>query len=175
MIKSGDYEDRFRQHLSRLLISVEREAHSRAPLLRRQLHELEHEISVLVDELLKVRSQALRQRLILVESKQVSIKRELKALGNIEKAPSQVVNLVNRYMAALRHAAIIIKTRSPGEQKTAIDLFLEKGELRRSEGVVRFYFYDLPQVAASTWEYRVSLVGAGGENRTLTGAKPTGF
>ena len=68
--------------------------------------------------------------------------------------------------------------RTPREQKQAIRFFLEKGELMRGDGLIRFYFYDLPQAAEATWgilEGRFTQVGAGGRNRTDTGARPGGF
>ena len=168
LINDGDYEARFREHLTRLLISIEREANDRTPLLERKLRQLENEIENIIDELLKVKSAALRERLSRRENEKAAIEQELRSLRTVNKAPSQVVNLVNRYMKALKHVAAVIRTREPGEQKAAVDIFLEKGELHRAEGLIRFFFYGLPEMEVAAIDYRVSLVGAGGRNRTDT-------
>ncbi len=178
LLSKGDYEERFKQHLKNHLIAVEKGASSQFPLLRKKFEALESEIDVIVDELLQVRSDALRERLIKKERERDAIAREMEKLRAVADGPSQIINLVNKYIKTLNYSATILKMRSHREQKQAIRFFLERGELIRDEGIIKFYFYDLPQIADATWEVfegRFTQVGAGGRNRTDTEPSSTGF
>jgi hypothetical protein len=178
LVSGGNYEARFRQHLKRHLIAIERDASGDLPSLRQQLHAIEGEINLIVDELLKIKSDALRKRLMSKEQQRDLVVREIEKRRAVVDGPSQIINLVNKYLKALNHATDILRMRTPREQKQAIRFFLDGGELMRGDGLIRFYFYDLPQVAEATWgilEGRFTQVGAGGRNRTDTGPGPGGF
>ena len=56
-----------------------------------------------------------------------------------------VTGRVNEYAKVLKNVGEIIKSRTPGEKKTAIGYFLDRIEVLREEGIARCYLFDTPR------------------------------
>ncbi|MBI5745672.1 MAG: recombinase family protein [Nitrospirae bacterium] len=145
MLDTDRYVERFKEYLKEALIGLERESERAYPALKKREAALRKEIESIVDELLQVKSEALRERLIKREAELERLKKEINKYESINSQPSNVLLLVNEYARVLKNVGEVLKRRSPGEQKTAIGYFLDRIEVMRDEGVARCYFYDTPR------------------------------
>jgi DNA invertase Pin-like site-specific DNA recombinase len=178
-LSSDRYIERFKEHLKEMLLGLERETESAYPALKKRDAELKKEIESILDELLQVKSNALRERLTKREAEQELLKKELEKYKNIKNQPSKVLLLINKYAEILKNVGEVLKRQAPGEQKTAISYFLDRIEVLRDEGVARCYFYDTPRLQqidfilpASPTADCVPQDGAEGGTRTPTGLLP---
>lgn len=145
MLDNDRYVERFKAYLKEALIGIERETETAYPALKKREKELKAEIESTIDELLKVKSEALRERLKKGEAELDCLKREIEKYENIKSQPSKVLLLVNEYARVMKNVGEVLKRRTPGEQKTAVGYFLDRIEVLREEGVARCYFYDTPR------------------------------
>ena len=179
MLDNDRYAERFKEYLKEALIGLERETENTYPTLKKKETELRKEIDSILDELLKVKSDALRERLTKKEAELERLNKEIRKYQSISSQPSKVLLLVNEYARVLKNIGKILKTRTPGEQKTAIGYFLDRIEILREEGVARCYFYDTPKLKeidyllpVTTSEACVPQYGAEGGTRTPTAFPP---
>jgi DNA invertase Pin-like site-specific DNA recombinase len=145
MLDNDRYVERFKEYLKEALIGLERETDTVYPVLTKKLTAINREIEGLIDELLAIKSDALRERLKKREEEREELLREIKKYESIKSQPSKVLLLVNEYAKVLKNVGEILRRRDPGEQKTAIGYFLDRIEVIRAEGVARCYFYDVPR------------------------------
>ena len=179
MLDNDRYIERFQEHLKATLISLERETESAYPALKKKETALRKEIESILDELLQVKSVALRERLQKREIELEQMQKELGKYTTIKSQPSKVLLLVNEYAKVLKNVSEIIKKRTPGEQKTAIGYFLDRIEVLREKAVARCYFYDTPRFKEIDYILPslpsgscVPQNGAEGGTRTPTGLLP---
>jgi len=145
LLETDRYVERFKQHLKETLLSLERETESAYPALKKKDVEVKKEIESIMDELLQMKSQALRERLAKREAEQEQIKKELAKYENIKREPSKILLLINKYAEILKNVGEVLRRQTPGEQKVAIGYFLDRIEVLREEGVARCYFYNTPR------------------------------
>ncbi len=120
LLANGEYEDRFKRHLKKNLIAVEKDVSFNLPLLKKQHQAIENEIDIIVDELFQVRSDTLRKRLLKKERERDNIAREIQKLSTVGDGLSQIIKSLN-------NVGDILKLRSHREQKKAVKFFLEGG------------------------------------------------
>lgn len=135
MLGSDKYVERFKAHLKNRLIELEREAHSDLPALKKKLYDVDKEIADIQEILIETKSKSLGERLLQREVERDHLIAEIKKYENVNKQHSKVLLLANEYAKALKSVGMVLRKRSPGEQKTAIGLFLDRIEVMRGEGV----------------------------------------
>ena len=181
MLDTDRYVERFKEHLKNMLIALERDTKSGYPILKKKLNAIDAEITKTQDALIFTgnRSESLADRLVEAEKAREELVKEIKKYEVLKNQPSKVLLLVNEYTKELQNVGNIIRSRTPGEQKTAIGYFLDRIEVLREEGIARCYFYDSPRPREIDYILPgvepgscVCQVGAEGGTRTPTGLLP---
>ena len=178
MFDNDLYVQRFKDYLKKELISREHETETVYPMLSKKFADANKEIDSIIDELLQMKSDALRERLRKREAERDSLQQELKKYARMKQEPSKVLLLVNDYARVLKNIGTVLRKREPGEQKTAVGYFLDRIEVMREKGIARCYFYDFPRPREIDYllpdgsENRVCQDGAEGGTRTPTGLLP---
>ena len=147
MLDTDRYVERFKEHLKESLLTLERQTQTAYPALKKKLKDTEAEIAKIQDALIFTgsRSKSLAERLVNAADARESLKKEIAKFEGVKKQPSKVLLLVNEYARILKNVGEVLKSRTPGEQKTTIGYFLDRIEVMREKGIARCYFYNTPR------------------------------
>lgn len=152
LLSKPDYKKQIRQRLGQMLSH-----HAQAqPDIKKSLSEklslLNNGIKVIIEELVKFRSDALRQHLQEKEREKASLEAELRKMNDAESATKAFTDhdhvdaILKKHISNL---ADLMRKQDARQQKSAIACFLHHAEVRRQESVVRFYFYKVPEPVAT--------------------------